>query len=74
MRQTSRAVALLLTLESASAVDRPIVKNFPTAAAGVMYSINVFNPEASSLVLNSVQLNSRTAPYSSVKPNAALAN
>jgi len=73
MRQTSRAVALLLTLESAQAVLRVRVQNLPAEAAGVAYGENPFNAPAADLVLPSTVLNSRTAPYAAVNPNAILA-
>ena len=70
MRQTSRAVALLLTLESAQAVLRTIVLNLPAPTVGDATSTNFFNPSAASLVTASQQLNSRTAAYSNIVPNA----
>ena len=70
MRQTSRAVALLLTLETAQAGNRSVVLNLPTPTAGDATSSNFFNPVASSLVTASQQLNSRTAAYSNIVPNA----
>ena len=73
MRQTSRAVALLLTLESAQAVARVRVQNLPAEAAGVAYGVNPFNAAAADHVLASTVLNSRTAPYAAVNPNAILA-
>lgn len=50
MRQTSRAVALLLALESASAVNRAIVLNLPSGTASDPITVNPFNASAASLV------------------------
>jgi hypothetical protein len=72
MRQTSRAVALLLTLESVSAADRPLVKNDPTPTPGTSISVNAFNPAAIDIINASVILNSRTAPYANVNPSTDL--
>jgi hypothetical protein len=62
MRQTSRAVALLLAVESANAA---FTLNFPAPTAGVAYDANVFNPTISEQgnPSNSNQLNGRTAGY-----------
>jgi len=62
MRQTSRAVALLLAVESAHAV---YTLNIPAPTAGVAYNTNVFNPavSAGAAPTNTLQLNSRTAGY-----------
>jgi hypothetical protein len=66
MRQTSRAVALLLALDSANAAQ---TKNFPDSGAAA-YSVNAFNPVASAqgAPTNTLQLNSRTAGYMNAKP------
>ena len=65
MRQTSRAVALLLAVESANAA---VTLNFPAPTAGQAYNVNVFNPAATVDVANSNQLNSRTAGYANRHP------
>jgi hypothetical protein len=62
MRQTSRAVALLLALDSANAA---LVLNVPLPTAGIAFSTDAFNPAVSAegAPTNSLQLNSRTAGY-----------
>jgi hypothetical protein len=62
MRQTSRAVALLLAVESANAV---YTLNIPAPTAGIAFSDTVFLPaiNAASAPTNTLQLNSRTAGY-----------
>jgi hypothetical protein len=65
MRQTSRAVALLLAVESAQAVITP---NIPAMVAGSQYYKSVWMPEQSVVEspLATQQLNSRTAGFSLV--------
>ena len=63
MRQTSRAVALLLAVESAQAVITP---NVPAMDAGYQYYKSVWMPEQSVVESPTAtqQLNSRTAGFS----------
>jgi len=62
MRQTSRAVALLLAVESAQAAQ---TANIPPIVAPAMYFTTVFYPVTSDAdgATNTMQLNSRTAGY-----------
>jgi len=65
MRQTSRAVALLLALDSANAADPGITAQVPaTIGIGGQYS-TVFNPAANAIgaPTPSDQLNNRQAGY-----------
>ena len=65
MRQTSRAVALLLAAESAQAAVSVLTLNAPTITAGHFYYTTVFYPDSSeaNAPTTSMQLNSRTAAY-----------
>lgn len=65
MRQTSRAVALLLAAESAQAVASTLTANVPMITSGKFYYTTVFYPDTSDANAPniSMQLNSRTAAY-----------
>lgn len=60
MRQTSRAVALLLALESANAA---VTTQVPAALGKGGDYVTIFNPALGSFPSNSQQLNNRTAGY-----------
>jgi hypothetical protein len=65
MRQTSRAVALLLAVESAQAAAATLTPNSPDIAAGNQYFETVWMPLKSEAYEpeTTTQLNSRTAGY-----------
>jgi hypothetical protein len=65
MRQTSRAVALLLAVESAQATVATLTAQIPTITGGNFYFTTVFYPDSSDALAptTSMQLNSRTAGY-----------
>jgi hypothetical protein len=65
MRQTSRAVALLLAVESAQATVATLTAQIPTITGSNFYFTTVFYPDVSDALkpTASMQLNSRTAGF-----------